>query len=48
MPPERALATANDLADVGFFERRGTRDAPSFWVPFLYRDALNMVQGSAE
>lgn len=39
---------ANDLVDVGFFERRGSRDAPEYWVPFLYRDALEMIQGTAE
>jgi hypothetical protein len=44
--------TANDIAsqlvEVGFFERKGTRDDPEFWVPFLYRDALEMSQGAAE
>jgi hypothetical protein len=46
---EQALEIANDLVDIGFFERRESKeDQLSFWVPFLYRDALNMVQGSAE
>ena len=36
------------LGEIGFFEIRGTKDAPSFWVPFLYRSALNLVQGKAE
>jgi hypothetical protein len=44
---ERALEIADKLEDVGFFEQRGTREQPSFWVPFLYRAALRMVQGSA-
>jgi hypothetical protein len=39
---------AHELAEIGFFERRGERDAPEYWVPFLYRDALDMVQGTAE
>ena len=39
---------AEQLTEVGFFERKGTKDNPSYWVPFLYRDALNLVQGSAE
>ncbi len=43
-----AHATANELVSVGFFEERGDKQSPEFWVPFLYRDALNMIQGSAE
>lgn len=43
-----AGARANQLVDIGFFEVRGQKDNPSFWVPFLYRDALYMVQGAAE
>ena len=39
-----ARSVAQKLIEIGFFEQR----ADSFWVPFLYRDALNMVQGSAE
>lgn len=45
---DEADRIASDLVEVGFFERRGTKDAPVFWVPFLYRDGLGMVQGSAE
>lgn len=45
---EKAVEIAEKLVETGFFERRGTKDAPSFWVPFLYRDALNMIQGSAQ
>lgn len=45
---EEALEKAADLVSVGFFESRGTRTEPTFWVPFLYRDALNLVQGRAE
>lgn len=43
-----AQGTAASLVDIGFFERRGERDLPEYWVPFLYRDALDMVQGTAE
>jgi hypothetical protein len=46
--PEEALAIATELAEIGFFETRGPKNDPTFWVPFLYRDALDMVQGSAE
>ena len=45
---EVAATRAADLATIGFFEVRGTRQAPQFWVPFLYRDALDLVQGAAE
>jgi hypothetical protein len=43
-----AVRIAEELADVGFFERRGTKEQPLYWVPFLYRDALQMVQGAAD
>ena len=41
-------ARAEQLAEVGFFQRRGSKERPVFWVPFLYRDALDSVQGPAE
>lgn len=42
-----AREVADRLIDIGFFERRGTLGAPDYWVPFLYRDALGLVQGEA-
>jgi len=36
------------LGEIGFFEIRGTKEVPSFWVPFLYRSALELIQGKAE
>lgn len=45
---EDSTGRANQLASVGFFEARGNRVSPEFWVPFLYRDALELVQGAAE
>jgi hypothetical protein len=39
---------ADRLVDIGFFERRGDRAAPTYWVPFVYRPELRMVQGSAD
>ena len=40
---------ADSLVEVGFFfERRDPHDQPEYWVPFLYRDALEMVQGKAD
>lgn len=43
-----AIAKAKELVELGFFEERGTREEPTYWVPFLYRDALNLVQGKAD
>ena len=45
---DEASDIATKLVDVGFFERRGTREKPVYWVPFLYRPALKLVQGSAD
>lgn len=45
---EDAEAKASELTTIGFFEARGTRQQPEYWVPFLYRDALDLVQGAAE
>jgi hypothetical protein len=38
---------AKKLVEAGFFEERGVKSNPSYWVPFLYRPALRLVQGSA-
>lgn len=43
-----AIEIGNQLADVGFFEARGTKTEPIYWVPFLYRDATGMIQGTAD
>jgi hypothetical protein len=43
-----AIEKAQNLVDLGFFEARGSKAEPTFWVPFLYRDALRLVQGRAE
>ena len=45
---EDAVEVAEQLVRVGFFERIGNREDVSYWVPFLYRDALNLVQGQAK
>jgi hypothetical protein len=42
-----ALEIAGQLVEIGFFEPQGSKDSPKFWVPFLYRDALDMIQGTA-
>jgi hypothetical protein len=42
---EKAIAKARELVEIGFFVEKGTTENPTFWVPFLYRDALHLVQG---
>ena len=39
---------AQMLVEVGFMEVRGEKDQPTYWIPILYRDALELVQGAAE
>jgi hypothetical protein len=46
-PQERASVIAEQLTEAGFFERKGSKETPVYWVPFLYRPALRMVQGPA-
>lgn len=48
VPVDEAILRAATLASIGFFEQRGTKQAPEYWVPFLYREALDLVQGAAE
>jgi hypothetical protein len=44
---EETETIARELVEIGFFELRGTKEKPQFWVPFLYRERLSMVQGTA-
>jgi hypothetical protein len=45
---DQGRGVADRLVAVGFFERRGDRQRPTYWVPFMYRPALRLVQGSAD
>ena len=45
---QEARLRAEMLREIGLFELRGNSNAPRYWVPFLYRDALDLVQGSAD
>lgn len=36
------------LVECGFFEPRSTHTGHQYWVPFLYRPCLSMVQGTEE
>jgi len=44
----RSWQACQALVEIGFFQQRGGRDNWTYWVPFLYRDALCMSQGLAE
>jgi hypothetical protein len=48
MSRNEASEEAQKLIEIGFFQPRGSRDQPTFWVPFLYRDGLKMSQGLAD
>jgi hypothetical protein len=45
---EETRKIAQRLTEIGFFEQRGPRDNPTFWVPFIYRPYLDLVQGKAD
>lgn len=36
------------LVDIGIFEERGSKVEPKYWVPFLYRPGLGLIQGSSD
>lgn len=44
---QEVARVTRQLCEIGFFETRGSKDDPSYWVPFLYRPALSLVQGKA-
>jgi hypothetical protein len=44
---QEAMEKAEELVEVGFFQPRKSRELTTYWVPFLYRDALKMSQGLA-
>lgn len=44
--PEDTSQIARRLVNIGLFSER--RTSRTFWVPFMYRPALEMVQGKAE
>jgi hypothetical protein len=43
---DEAREVADRLVEVGFFERRQAAGETAYWVPFLYRDSLSLVQGT--
>ncbi|HHQ4540402.1 TPA: P-loop ATPase, Sll1717 family [Aeromonas veronii] len=48
IPEEEATKRVEKLVSIGFFEKRGSKQAPDYWVPFLFRDYLSLIQGAAE
>lgn len=45
---EETKKLASSLVEIGLFELRGDKRNSQFWVPFLYRPRLKLVQGKAE
>jgi hypothetical protein len=45
---EETVKVVKKLIEIGFFEQRGDQKDPELWTPFLYRDALELIQGSAD
>jgi hypothetical protein len=43
-----ASKLAEQLTEVGFFEKTGEKDSPVYRVPFIYRPALDLIQGAAD
>ena len=48
MNKEETSERISRLVEIGFFKRKNERGRYVYWVPFLYRPGLEMVQGSAE
>ncbi len=45
---DQAKADIKRLCDIGFFEERGDKQNSRYWVPFIYRAELKMIQGAAD
>ena len=45
---KETAAIAQRLSDIGFFEERGDKHDIRYWIPFIYRNELSLVQGAAE
>ena len=41
------LEISERLVEVGFFLKKGSKSKPSYWIPFVYRSALKLIQGSS-
>lgn len=45
---EETKKYAKKLVEIGFFQEKGDIQSPRFWVPFIYRNELKMIQGTAD
>jgi hypothetical protein len=45
---EDGLKIADRMVEAGFFTKKLEKGEIIYWVPFIYRDALNLVQGAAD
>lgn len=45
---KEAQEIAKELHFIGFFEERGSKQEPRYWIPFMYRSELNITQGAAD
>jgi hypothetical protein len=44
---DEATKIANELTSIGFFIKKKDKSDTSYWIPFIYRGALELVQGKA-
>ena len=42
LPSSRAATVAEELIEIGFFERRRSKRHPNYWMPIVYRPALRI------
>jgi hypothetical protein len=42
--PQEAADIAENLVEIGFFQKQGTRDNPNYWIPYLYQYALEIKE----
>lgn len=46
MDAEDIIGTAEELVEIGFFHKRKSGEQIRYWIPHLYRPALELVQGT--
>jgi hypothetical protein len=46
IPADETNRITTELVEIGFFKKIDKKHYTSYWVPFIYRGALNMIQGS--
>jgi len=47
LSPGESRAWAEKLSEIGIFEKKGDKGNIKYWIPFMYRDYLKIVQGDA-